>query len=35
MELGLCQGKHTYDKKQALMEKDRIREKEREIKNYR
>lgn len=35
MELGLCQGKHTYDKKRATMEKDLKREKEREIKNYR
>ncbi len=34
MELGLCQGKHTYDKKQTLMQKDKEREKEREIKNY-
>ena len=35
MELGLCKGKHTYDKKRSLMEKDISREKEREIKNYR
>lgn len=35
MELGLCQGKHTYDKKRSIMEKDIKREKEREIKNYR
>ncbi len=35
MELGLCQGKHTFDKKRSIMEKDRMREKEREIKNYR
>ena len=35
MEIGLCQGKHTYDKKRSLMEKDIKREKEREIKNYR
>ena len=35
MELGLCQGKHTYDKKRSIMEKDVKREKEREIKNYR
>lgn len=35
VELGLCQGKHTYDKKRSLMEKDIKREKEREIKNYR
>ena len=34
-ELGLCQGKHTYDKKRSLMEKDISKEKEREIKNYR
>jgi SsrA-binding protein len=34
MELGLCQGKHTYDKKRSLMEKDLNREKERQIKNY-
>jgi SsrA-binding protein len=35
IELGLCQGKHTYDKKRSLMDKDLKREKEREIKNYR
>ena len=35
LELGLCQGKHTFDKKKTLMEKDQKREKEREIKNYR
>lgn len=34
MELGLCKGKHTYDKKRSIMEKDLSREKEREIKNY-
>ncbi len=34
VELGLCQGKHTYDKKRTLMEKDLMREKERQIKNY-
>ena len=34
MELGLCQGKHTFDKKRSLAEKDRKREQEREIKNY-
>ena len=34
VELGVCQGKHTYDKKRSLMEKDIKREKEREIKNY-
>lgn len=35
VELGLCQGKHTYDKKRTLMEKDLKREKEREIKKFR
>ncbi len=35
MELGLCQGKHTYDKKRSLMEKDIKRENERQLKNYR
>lgn len=35
VELGLCQGKHTYDKKRSIMEKDLNREREREIKNYR
>lgn len=35
IELGVCQGKHVYDKKRSIMEKDLKREKEREIKNYR
>lgn len=35
MELGLCQGKHTFDKKRSIMEKDIKRESERQIKNYR
>ncbi len=34
MEIGLCQGKHTYDKKRDKMEKDLNRLKEREIKKY-
>ena len=34
VELALCQGKHTYDKKRSMMEKDKKRETEREIKNY-
>lgn len=34
MELGLCLGKHTYDKKRSLMEKDVRRKAEREIKSY-
>lgn len=32
MEIALCQGKHTYDKRQALREKDDKREVERLIK---
>ena len=35
MELGLCQGKHTFDKKQDLMDKDNKRFVERQLKNYR
>ena len=34
MEIALCQGKHTYDKKKTLMEKDNQRYMERQIKNY-
>lgn len=34
MELGLCRGKHTFDKKQSLKEKDIKRDAERQIKNY-
>ena len=34
VELGLCQGKHTYDKKRSIMEKDLKREREREIKKF-
>lgn len=34
VEVGLCRGKHTYDKKRTLMEKDVMRERERAIKNY-
>ena len=33
-ELGLCKGKHTYDKKQSLKEKDLDRSAAREQKNY-
>lgn len=33
-EIGLCKGKHTYDKKQSLMEADVKRAMEREIKRY-
>ena len=35
VEIGLCRGKHTYDKKQTLKEKDLSRKAEREIKEYR
>jgi SsrA-binding protein len=35
LELGVCQGKHTYDKKRVKQEKDLEREKLREIKNFR
>lgn len=34
VEIGLCKGKHTFDKKQALMDKDIKRATEREIKSY-
>jgi SsrA-binding protein len=34
VELGLCQGKHTYDTKRSIMERDVNREKERALKNY-
>ncbi len=34
IELALCKGKHTFDKKQALMEKDLKRASERDVKNY-
>lgn len=35
VEIGLCRGKHVYDKKQTLKEKDIKRNAEREIKEYR
>ena len=34
VELGLCKGKHTYDKKQSLKEKDLDRSAQRDLKNY-
>ena len=34
IELGLCKGKHTYDKKQALQNRDIERAPAREIKKY-
>ena len=35
VELGLCKGKHTFDKKQTLLERDTKRAMERDIKGYR
>ena len=34
VEVALCKGKHTYDKKQALAERDRKRDTERAIREY-
>ena len=34
VEIALCKGKHTYDKKQALAERDRKRDMQRAIKEY-
>lgn len=34
VELGLCRGKHTYDKKESLKSRDINRELKRQIKNY-
>ncbi len=34
VEIGLCKGKHTYDKKQTLRDADIKRDMEREIKRY-
>lgn len=34
VEVALCKGKHTYDKKQAIAERDRKRETDRAIKEY-
>ena len=33
VEIGLCKGKHTYDKKQSIKEKDLDRTAKRELKN--
>ena len=33
MEIALCKGKHTYDKKQAIADRDNKRSVDREIKN--
>lgn len=34
ISLGLCRGKHTFDKKNTLKERDIKRQSERDIKNY-
>ncbi|MCD8372581.1 MAG: SsrA-binding protein SmpB [Clostridia bacterium] len=34
MEIALCKGKQTYDKRRSIAEKDRERDMQREIKNY-
>ena len=34
LEIALVKGKHTYDKKETLKQKDTAREMQREIKNY-
>ena len=34
VEVALCRGKHTFDKKKSLQERDLVREKERQIKEY-
>ncbi|MBO6263753.1 MAG: SsrA-binding protein SmpB [Clostridia bacterium] len=34
VEVGLCRGKHTYDKKQSIKERDLDREAKRDIKDY-
>ncbi len=34
VELGLCKGKHTYDKKETLKEKDLKRDLDRTLKSY-
>ena len=34
IELGLCKGKHSYDKKQTIRERDLDRQAQRDIANY-
>ncbi len=34
LEIGLCKGKHTYDKKRVLADKDVERDMQRQMKNY-
>ena len=35
VKMGLCKGKHTYDKKETIKQRDLDRSVERELKNYR
>lgn len=35
VELGVCKGKHTYDKKKVIADRDTERALQRELKNYR
>ena len=34
IELGLCKGKHSYDKKNTIKERDLKRQAERDIRDY-
>lgn len=34
VEVGLCKGKHTYDKKQSIKERDLDRSARKDVKNY-
>lgn len=34
VELGICKGKHTYDKRETLKEKDQLREIEKQLKSH-
>ena len=34
VEIGLCKGKHTYDKKQSIKERDLDRSARKDVKNY-
>ena len=35
LKMGICKGKHTYDKKETIKQRDLDRSVERELKNYR
>jgi SsrA-binding protein len=34
VEIGLCKGKHTYDKRASIKEKDKLRDAQREVKEF-